>query len=151
MNFQTAVKTCLIEKYAGYSGRASRPEYWWFILAYVIGGVLVSLTGSTVLYLAYMLAILSPAAAAGYRRLQDTGRPGWYIFVPIGLAIVAMILTPATPTVPDGQIGEMPDMGNMGLLAIIGVVQIVVALVFLWWLTRPSQPETNQYGPPPSR
>ncbi len=148
MNFQTSVKTCLTEKYAGFSGRASRSEYWWFFLAYVIGGVITSLLG-WVPYLIYILVLIIPAAAVGYRRLQDSGRVGWYIFIPMGLGLISMYLTPAGPLVVDGQMTQMPDMGSMGLLAILGVVQLVVALVFLWWLTRPSQPETNQYGPPP--
>ena len=36
MDFQTSLKTCLTQKYATFSGRASRPEYWWLMLAYVI-------------------------------------------------------------------------------------------------------------------
>jgi len=31
MNFQQSVKVCLT-KYADFTGRASRPEYWWFVL-----------------------------------------------------------------------------------------------------------------------
>ncbi len=150
MKFQTAVKTCLTEKYARFSGRASRSEYWWFVLAYVIGAMLVSLTGSDILYLIYMLAVIVPAAAVGFRRLQDTGRPGWYIFVPIGLGLVAMVLTPTAPMMPDGHMTEVPDMRGMGILAVLGALQLAVALLFLWWLTRPGQPQTNQYGAPPA-
>lgn len=40
MDFGTAVRTCLFEKYATFSGRASRPEYWWFVL-FVFGVSLV--------------------------------------------------------------------------------------------------------------
>lgn len=149
MNFQTAVKTCLTEKYAGFSGRASRSEYWWFVLAYIIGGIIVSFLGFW-LYVIYILALIVPAAAVGYRRLQDTGRAGWYIFIPMGLGLLSILLTPAAPMGMEGDMTQMPNMGSMGLLAILGVVQLVVALVFLWWLTRPSQPEANQYGPPPA-
>lgn len=149
MNLQTAVKTCLTEKYAGFSGRASRSEYWWFVLAYIIGGIIVSLL-SFWLYVVYILALIVPAAAVGYRRLQDTGRQGWYIFIPMGLGLLSIFLTPAAPVVVDGEMTQLPSTGSMGLFAILGVVQLVVALVFLWWLTRPSQPEANQYGPPPA-
>ena len=61
-----------------------------------------------------------------------------------------MVLTPAAPMMPDSQMTEVPDMGGMGLLAVLGALQLAVALLFLWWLTRPSQPESNQYGPPPA-
>ncbi|PVA06523.1 DUF805 domain-containing protein [Thalassorhabdomicrobium marinisediminis] len=155
MDFQTSVKTCLTQKYARFSGRASRSEYWWFVLASVILLVLASLL-APILYLIVFLGLIVPLAAAGYRRLQDTGRPGWYIFIPVGLGLLGMLLNmllmPAMPTMVDGQMTEMPDMSNMGgmgLLAILSIVQLVVSLVFLWWLTRPSQPEANAYGPPP--
>lgn len=151
MDFQTAVKTCLTQKYASFSGRASRPEYWWFTLAYGIGAVIVSLLGVWLLYLIYVLALIVPASAVGYRRLQDTGRAGWLIFIPVGLGVLSTLLTPGMPNMEDGQIAQMPDMGSMGLLALLTFVQLIVALIYLWWLTRPSQPETNQYGPPPAR
>lgn len=150
MDFQTSVKTCLTQKYAGFAGRASRSEYWWFALAYIIGAVILSLIGLWVLQLIYVLALIVPIAAAGFRRLQDTGRPGWYIFIPVGLSLLSYVLMPAPTVVEPGQVPEMTGMGGMGLLALLGIVQLVVAILFIWWLTRPSQPETNNYGPPPA-
>lgn len=150
MDITTAVKTCLTEKYASFGGRARRPEYWWFVLAYVIGAVIVALIGVRVLYLVYLLGLIVPLTAVGFRRLQDTGRPGWYILIPTALGILGSLLTPSAPVVEDGQVMSMPDMGSMGLLAVLGLVQLVLAVLFLYWLTRPSQPETNAYGPPPS-
>ncbi len=150
MNFQTAVTTCLTRKYAAFSGRASRPEYWWFVLAYVIGGVVISLLGIRILGLIYMLALIVPATAAGFRRLQDTGRPGWYFLIPTAVGVLGMILTPAAPVMENGQMTDIPDLGNVGMMALFGIVQLVLAVVFIWWLTRPSQPETNAYGPPPA-
>jgi uncharacterized membrane protein YhaH (DUF805 family) len=150
MDFQKAVKTCLTEKYATFSGRASRSEYWWFILAYVVGAILVSLLGVGLLYALYVLALIVPVTAAGFRRLQDTGRPGWYILIPVALSLLSAALTPAmTPMGPGGGPGHMPGAGGMGLVAVLGIVQLVVVIIFIYWLTRPSQPETNTYGPPP--
>lgn len=34
MSFDESIKTCLIKKYADLKGRASRSEYWWFVLGY---------------------------------------------------------------------------------------------------------------------
>ena len=39
MDFITAVRRCLLEKYADFDGRASRPEFWWFVLFTVIVNV----------------------------------------------------------------------------------------------------------------
>lgn len=70
-------KTCFLQKYMDFSGRASRPEYWWFVLAYVIGTVvLVVLINSYFLSLIYGLVFFLPATAAGARRLQDAGYNG---------------------------------------------------------------------------
>lgn len=151
MNFQTAVMTCLTQKYAQFKGRASRSEYWWFVLAYVIGAILVALIGIPILSLVYMLALIVPAAAAGFRRLQDMGKPGWYIFIPMGLSLVLSFFAPSAPTVEPGQVPDFSGMGgNLGIIALLSTVQLVLAVIFIWWLTRPSEPGANAYGPPPA-
>ena len=154
MDFATAVRTCLTEKYATFQGRASRPEYWWFVLAYVIGalvvGLLVAMTGFGFLQWIYVLALLSPGLAVGFRRLQDTGRAGWLILIPAGLSIVSTLFAPDPVTLDDqGVPTGMPGAGSLMLFSLLGIAQLVVTLLFLWWLTRPSDPEPNAYGPPP--
>ena len=42
-DFQKAVKTCF-RKYADFSGRAARPEFWWFMLFQIIVSALLGLT-----------------------------------------------------------------------------------------------------------
>ena len=149
MDFMTAVRTCLTKKYASFQGRARRSEYWWFILFAVILSVVSSLIWWG-LYIVVALALLAPAMGVGFRRLQDTGRPGWYILIPFGLSIVTSLFAPSLPD-PDtiAATGEIPDMGGTLLFTLLSLVQLGVSLVFLWWLTRPSDPETNAYGPPP--
>lgn len=149
MDFMTAVRICLTEKYATFQGRARRSEYWWFFLFAVVLSIVSSLIW-WVLYLLVALALLAPALGAGFRRLQDTGRPGWYIVIPFGLSVVTSLFAPTMPD-PDliATTGEIPDMGGTLLFSLLSLVQLVISLVFLWWLTRPSDPETNAYGPPP--
>lgn len=113
-----AVKTCL-NKYADFKGRASRPEFWWFALAWVI---LLALTAmvSRYLYGIAVLALLLPGLAVGTRRLHDTGKTGWWQLVGLipligSLAIIYLMaqpgqssantfgdppVTPAAPTPP---------------------------------------------------
>ena len=94
MNFQDAIKVCF-SKYADFSGRASRPEYWWFALFLVLGYFVTSFV-SHWLYLAFAVATLVPSLSAGARRLHDTGRSGWWLLlnlVPfIGWIIVIVFL-----------------------------------------------------------
>lgn len=149
MDFMTAVRTCLTEKYATFEGRARRSEYWWFIL-FVVVLCLVAALIWWVLYLIVGLALLAPALSAGFRRLQYTGRPGWYIFIPFGLSVLTSLFAPTMPD-PDtiAATGQMPEMGGTLLFSLLSIVQLGVGLLFLWWLTRPSDPETNAFGPSP--
>ena len=76
MDFQQAVKICLLKKYADFSGRASRPEFWWFVLAQFLASAVVSVVSST-LATVLALGLLIPGLAAGARRLHDLGKSGW--------------------------------------------------------------------------
>ena len=68
MGFGEAIKVCF-NKYADFSGRASRTEFWWFYLF----TFLVSLITCGVACLVFLI----PQYAVGARRLHDTGRSGW--------------------------------------------------------------------------
>ena len=148
MDFMTAIKTCLTQKYATFSGRASRSEYWWFFLAVMLGALVAMLLGP--LGLIYGLAMLCPMLAAGCRRLQDTGRPGWWIFIPAAFNLISSQLAP--DMLDDAAIaaGDFPSTGAVALSGVLGLVGLVLTVIFIWWLTRPSDPDTNQYGPPPA-
>ncbi|HZP75570.1 MAG TPA: DUF805 domain-containing protein [Pseudolabrys sp.] len=104
MDFGTAVKTCF-SKYATFSGRAPRSEYWWFTLAVVIVNVVLRLVDhlafeeAGVLSGLWSLAILLPSLAVGARRLHDLDRTGWWlllIFVPI-LGWIILLIWDCTP------------------------------------------------------
>lgn len=95
-----AVKTCLT-KYADFNGRASRPEYWWFFLAVLIGSAATWLITLRIYELFQVLTFL-PMIAAGARRLHDTNRSGWWqllALVPFGAFVVIILLAqpPANP------------------------------------------------------
>ena len=109
MDFVTAIKTCL-SKYATFSGRASRPEYWWFFLFEVlvlIGTAMVS----DWLYAIAALALLLPALAVGVRRLHDVGRSGWFLLLAI-IPLVNLILLywAVQPSGPANEFGSGPDL-----------------------------------------
>jgi len=158
MDFQTSVNTCLKKKFMDFKGRASRSEFWWFVLAYVICAVILSMLHIYILMLLFGLAAFLPISAAGARRLQDTGRNGMMIFIPTGLSLILQYLLPKhgrfdMHALQSGDPAAMQELmmqsGNWGLIGLLGIVQLVISLLFLWWLTRPSDPDTNAYGPPP--
>lgn len=81
-----AISACM-SKYATFSGRASRSEYWFFYLfymiMYVIGAIVgVAMDSSWIMYL-FILPFFLPTLSAGIRRIHDTGRSGWFFLVPI--------------------------------------------------------------------
>ena len=94
-----------LKKYAVFSGRARRNEYWYFVLfnfliALVLGfidgllGLTLKESGLGLLGGLYSLAVLIPGIAVGVRRLHDTGRSGWWLligFIPIIGAIVLIV------------------------------------------------------------
>lgn len=88
MNFGQAVSTCFA-KYATFSGRASRPEFWWFFLFQILVSIVTSFLGDMVNGLA-ALALLLPALAVGARRLHDIGKSGWWQL--IALTVIGILL-----------------------------------------------------------
>lgn len=88
MDFQTAIRTVLKDKYATFSGRAARSEYWWFALFSVIASSILTVIDTAifgsdfgVLGPIFSLAVLVPSIAVGVRRLHDLGRSGWWLLI----------------------------------------------------------------------
>ena len=88
MNYYLAV----LKKYADFSGRARRSEYWYFVLfnmifaivAMVLDNILsttVSPLPYGVFYFIYLFAVLLPSLAVAVRRLHDVGKSGWFMFI----------------------------------------------------------------------
>lgn len=89
MDFVQSIKTCM-GKYATFSGRASRSEYWWFALFQFLLMLVTGMVDETLSGLA-ALAIALPALAVGARRLHDVGRSGWWqllMFTGIGYFVL---------------------------------------------------------------
>ena len=86
MGFGEAVQS-VFSKYATFSGRARRSEYWYFVLLQVIVAAVLnglysateSVAFSAILVL-FDLALLVPSLAVCWRRLHDIGRSGAYYF-----------------------------------------------------------------------
>ena len=104
----------VLKKYAVFSGRASRTEYWMFFLFNIIAAFLLGLiaglltvathTDQNVLIRIYQLAVLIPSLAVGWRRIQDTDRSGWWLLVPL----VGLIFLVSEGTKGDNKFGPNP-------------------------------------------
>ena len=87
MDFQTSIKTCF-KKYAEFSRRASRSEFWWFALFCGLAGIVTTFLDVVVLGYTWeqygpintiaQLGVFIPSLSVGARRLHDTNRSGWW-------------------------------------------------------------------------
>ncbi|UPW20760.1 DUF805 domain-containing protein [Agarivorans sp. TSD2052] len=82
----------VLKQYMVFSGRARRKEYWMFVLINSVFGVVFSWIdtvsgtvnpqlGLGLLGGIYALAVLLPSMGVAIRRLHDTGRSGWWLFI----------------------------------------------------------------------
>ncbi len=86
-----AISACF-SKYATFSGRATRSEYWFFFLFYILVLFAVAMVDSTangILMNLTVLVFILPMYAAGSRRMHDVGKSGWYQIIPIYGLILA--------------------------------------------------------------
>lgn len=175
MDFATAIRTCLA-KYATFSGRASRPEYWFFflfiVMVQIVAGVVdwVFFTSVTTIETGQFrgivavsnqpvqsltgLALFLPHLAAAWRRMHDTGRSGIYVLLPMILMFgAAGILLFGIGLADLFAGGGSFDLlfTRLTLLVVVPTLMVLTIspLLVLWWLTRPSQPGPNDYGPNP--
>lgn len=115
MNIQTATRICF-QKYADFTGRAQRAEYWWFALAIFLISLVLTIVDVAlfegavedigVFSTIFGLATMIPSFAVGARRLHDINRTGWWQLlwlVPVVGWIVLLIFL-----VSKGDVGENP-------------------------------------------
>ena len=100
----------VLKKYAVFSGRARRTEYWMFFLFNVIISLVLGFLAAILSNL-YALAVLIPGLAVSVRRLHDTNRSGWWLLislVPIVGIIVLIVFLVSDGQANDNQYGPNP-------------------------------------------
>jgi uncharacterized membrane protein YhaH (DUF805 family) len=119
MPFPDAVRICL-HKYADFTGRGRRSEYWWWVLFTVLVGLVAGIIdavlgtstvrGNGLIGSLANLALLLPSLAVGARRLHDTGRSGWWqlLWIAIIIGWIPLIVWLCTDSHPDNQYGPSP-------------------------------------------
>ena len=155
-------KRPILEKYADFTGRASRPEFWWYVLALVVAfivvGILERIGGVAHMFwytwgpltLLLRLATIVPSLAVTARRLHDTNRSGWWVLLPLVPECLAMFMaiTTAGAVMAGGGIGAA--VGGGILTGLIGLVALAGAVVLIVFCAMPGQAGDNRYGPPPA-
>jgi len=114
----------VLKKYAVFSGRARRKEYWFFALFNLIITIIIAVidnvigtfdaqTGIGILGIIYALAVFLPAIAVTVRRFHDIGRSGWWlliIFIPLIGAIVLLVFAVLDSKPDENQYGPNPKI-----------------------------------------
>ena len=112
MNFGQAITLCLSE-YATFSGRASRPEFWWFFLFQILISLAASMLGEIINGLV-ALGLLLPALAVGSRRLHDIGKTGWWQL--IMLTVIGLLVLIYWWMQPTDEAESKYDAGELKVL-----------------------------------
>jgi uncharacterized membrane protein YhaH (DUF805 family) len=145
--FADAISVCF-NKYAAFSGRASRSEYWYFILFTVLVGFATGLIDMAVfgienslspLNSIASLAMLLPSIAVGYRRLHDTNRSGWWLGG-FYLGIIPLI----------GLIGivtsQISGDASTVLLVACFAAFLIYSILLMVFLCQRGNPGANRFG-----
>lgn len=111
----------VLKKYAVFSGRARRKEYWMFALFNIIISLILGFIGGlagmhagrygmTPLSAIYSLAVLLPSLAVTVRRLHDTGRTGWWLLIALVPVIgpIVLLVFMVLDSTPDNEYGPNP-------------------------------------------
>ena len=103
-----------LKRYAQFTGRASRKEYWAFSLFYVAAVLIAVVLGSDEdevdgLFFLLLLPLLVPGIVVAVRRLHDQGKSGWLSLISlvpvVSIVFLVLMVMPGTPG--DNQYG--PD------------------------------------------
>ncbi len=109
-------KYVVLQNYANFNGRASRSEFWWFVLANFLISIILSfvdqILGVQFFSTLYSLAVLIPGIAVSVRRLHDIGKSGWNLLlglIPIIGAIILIIWYVKESDPEENQYGPVPS------------------------------------------
>lgn len=101
-----------LKKYADFSGRARRKEFWSFYLLFIVAIVVAGMIGDQ-LGLSWLgglvgLGLVLPLIACEVRRMHDTDHSGWWILVPVVPIIFALMEGTKGPN----RFGDDPKAGE---------------------------------------
>lgn len=132
MGFVDAIRSG-ISKYATWQGRATRSEYWYFVLFYIatlvsavaIMAIFEGIAGDAadaffgLMFIAILIFFISPMLAVSIRRLHDINRSGWWFWIraiPLVGAIVFIVFMCTRGDDFTNEYGENPMSSDTGTI-----------------------------------
>ena len=142
MNFPQSVSTCF-KKYLNFKGRASRSEFWYFFLFYILAsflggfviGFLMSPYGESALLSVLIIVFVGlfiPALSVTVRRFHDFGVSGW------------MYCAFIVPFVISGFIEDVQPV-------LAGIIKLGILVIFLVYASKESNKGKNKFGSVPKK
>lgn len=167
MEFGQSIKTCF-SKYATFSGRASRSEFWWFYLFYVLIGYAIGIIMAFVMVGSMMSAGISENPTEEESLQLVMSMLGFYgivflLYIPLMIPFLAVSMRRLHDTGHSGwhlwgpTALMLASLSGMAISAEAGFVFVIVGylagivygiVIFVWLVTK-SSPTENQYGPVP--
>lgn len=166
-----------LKRYAEFSGRSSRAEFWWYwlflMIAYVVlwiglfAAIRIGAAAATtanqsplaifgafgilsVILLLFWLVLFVPSLAVQVRRLHDTNRSGWWIGALWLFYLVYMIVSFGSLfSTRMASDGSMPNMTALAAMSIIALVVFVYSIVLLVFWCLPGTKGANRFGEDP--
>ena len=139
--FQSALET--LKKYADFKGRASREEFWFFVVFVIISNAVAGIIGMVFGFGSMLpglvgILLIVPQLAVGVRRLHDIGKTGRELIVPC-------VMLAAVPLAFAFR-GVLPKIVALGFL---GIVLLAFANLLTLFLKKGST-VPNKYGAAPT-
>jgi uncharacterized membrane protein YhaH (DUF805 family) len=155
-----------IHNYANFKGRASRSDYWYFILFNAIFAIVASYLDKALgfsfvtpkadpsglqpamaygyIYVIYTLAVFIPGLSLTVRRLHDVGKSGWwYVGFMVYMVLVAVVLM--ATLLGAGINGGIPS--SFPVTALVAILTIVAAGIWFFILMcTKGHPGENKWG-----
>jgi len=140
----------VLKKYAVFSGRAQRKEYWMFVLfntiiVFVLGFIegfmgIAPEVDDNIIPTIYQFAVFIPLIAVGVRRMQDTDHNGWWLFFPI----VNIVFACREGTKGDNRFGAAPPVQRKVAQStpyrVVAILAILAALGLAGWFVAQRTP-----------
>ena len=145
MSLTESIKMCF-SKYAVFSGRAQRSEFWWFFLFSVVSSAIAGIV--PVIGQIYPLVLLIPSLSVSARRLHDTGRSAWWLLLYLG-SILAMGIAFAAFVLALVSNDEGALMSAVLIASVSFLIALGCSIAPLIFYVLPGTVGPNRYGPDP--
>lgn len=124
--------TSVFNKYATFTGRARRSEYWWFMFVYFLISTFFG-------FISFSLVL---SVMIGEMAVND---PMYTMYLMIGVIVGLGLILPSLAV----TVRRFHDIGKSGWNLLWGIIPIIGVILVFVWMCQDSNVEANKYGESP--